>query len=79
MQPDQVSVAPGQSHTAAESEASSLQRRWMWQTREEFHYTYVTEQNVFTQKYVLNTSSVRLGSQVSKEDRAPPLRKLTFH
>lgn len=30
----------------------------MWQMAYEFHYTYVMEQNVFMQKYVLNTSSV---------------------
>lgn len=47
-----------ESPTAAESEASSLQRRGMWQTTYEFHYTHVTEQNAFMQKYLLNTSSV---------------------
>lgn len=30
----------GQSHTGAESKASSLQRRGMWQTTYEFHHTY---------------------------------------
>lgn len=35
----------------------------------EFHYTYVLEQNVFMQKYVLNTSSVPdtlLGSEETR-------------
>lgn len=41
----------------------------MWQMAYEFHYTYVLEQNVFMQKYVLNTSSVPdtlLGSEETR-------------
>lgn len=65
-----------QSLTAAEGEASSPEKR-MWQTTYEFHYTYVTEQNALTQKYLLNTSSVLdtfLDSgetTVNKKDKAP--------